>query len=79
MTDLERRYLDYIQKQLCILSERVHTDSKLQLIHQLGFLQAQMAQAMSRDPAVLDRFKLAVEKNGLTKPAVSRTLRNPYS
>lgn len=63
------KYLAYVQEQMQILAQDKHPDNKtLQLIYQVGFLQAQLAQAMSNDNKNYYRFKQCVSLNGCIVP-----------
>ena len=63
------KYLAYVQEQMQILARDKHPDNKtLQLIYQVGFLQAQLAQAMLDDNRNYYRFKDTVNLNGCIVP-----------
>lgn len=63
------KYLAYVQEQMQILAQDKHPDNKtLQLIYQVGFLQAQLAQAMANDNKNYYRFKDTVSANGCIVP-----------
>ena len=63
------KYLAYVQEQMLILAQDKHPDNKtLQLIYQVGFLQAQLAQAMADDNKNYYRFKDTVAANGCIVP-----------
>ncbi len=59
MTDRQRQ--QWIRAELLELaSTRYPNNPKLQMLYQIGFLQAQLAQAMCSDTAVTERFIRAV-------------------
>lgn len=61
----QEQYVKYIQSRLVTLASKKYShDEHLQLIYQIGFLQAQLAQAMYNDSKVANDFKRALH-NGL--------------
>lgn len=56
-------YQEYIRRQLvAIAASKYSHDDNLQLVYQIGFLQAQLADAMYNDSRVADRFKMSIEQ-----------------
>ena len=68
MNNVERRYYEYIQGQMRLLALSKGYGATEALAYQVGFLQAQLAQAMTRDSQTVDVFKTAVNQQGLTRP-----------
>lgn len=72
------KYLKYIQEQMSILAQVKHPDNKtLQLIFQVGFLQAQLAQAMHDDNHNYYRFRDCIHLNGCVVPTSSLSQKQP--
>lgn len=56
------QYRDWIRTQLLdMASSRYPNMPHKQILYQIGFLQAQLAQAMAQDSRTADRFKSAVD------------------
>ena len=62
----QQQYLEYIQRQLSILTKSKRP--KEAIAYQLGFLQAQLAWAMYNDTRVAHEFKDRLQHLGYTKP-----------
>ena len=58
-----RQYRELIRQQLLEQSaQRYPNDPKLQMLYTIGFLQAQLAEAMQRDNITYSRFQQCVEQ-----------------
>jgi hypothetical protein len=56
------QYRDWIRTQLLDMASSKYPNSPhKQMLYQIGFLQAQLAQAMTADTNTADRFKSAVD------------------
>ena len=68
MNNVERRYYEYIQGQMRILAQEKGYSPTQALAYQVGFLQAQLARAMTRDSQTVDVFRGSINGLGLTRP-----------
>lgn len=60
---LKKQYLDYIRRELLELSvQRYPNDPHRQMLYQIGFLQAQLADIMHRDSTHAHRFNQQIRQ-----------------
>ena len=63
---MQQQYLEYIQRQLAILTQNKSKEAAL--LYSIGFLEAQLARAMYNDSHVAQEFKNTLNKLGYSKP-----------
>jgi hypothetical protein len=67
---LQAQYVDWIQRQINILSEyKYPNDKSKQMAYQVGFLTSILAEAMHKDSNIAYLLKDTVNELGLNSPA----------
>lgn len=64
--DHKQKLINYIRAELLELSTNLYpNDPHRQMLYQIGFMQAQLSEAILRDSHALDRFRSAINKYNL--------------